>query len=146
MMIEMFFNFNGNCREALNFYSQVFQAPVTGLMTYGETPPDSGFQPTAADKELIMYAGIPVGNMTIMFMDNPSTDSAVKAGTNISPTISADNTEEVTRLFTELAKGGQVGMPLGKTFFSDWYGMVTDKFGITWQILLYIPAAATTQV
>ena len=138
----MFFNFNGNCREALDFYSQVFHAPVNGMMTYGQTPPESGFQPDASDKELIIYAGIPLANMTLMFMDNPPSGPAVRVGDNISPTISADTKEEVTRLFTALSDGGKIGMPLGKTFFSDWYGMVTDKFGITWQILLYIPTDA----
>lgn len=135
MQLEMFLNFNGNCREALGFYSDAFQAPVSGLMTYGETPADSGYEVPESDKNLIMYAGIPVGGMVLMFMDTPSGSPTV-VGDNINPTINADTKAEVTRLFEALSVGGKVHMPLGKTFFSDWYGMVTDKFGITWQILM----------
>jgi len=58
-------------------------------------------------------------------------------GDNIHPTISTDNKDEITRLFNELKEGGEVYAELGRTFFSEWYGMVKDKFGITWHILHY---------
>ena len=137
MQLEMFINFNGNCRQAVEFYAKVFKSTVNNLMTYGDAPPDPDYIVPEADKDRIMYAGIPFGGMTVMFMDYPS-GTELTPGDNIHPTISTDNKEEVTRLFNELKEDGEVFAELGKTFFSEWYGMVKDKFGITWQILHYI--------
>ena len=137
MKLEMFINFNGNCREAVEFYAKVFKSTVENLMTYGEAPPDPDDPVAEADKDRIMYAGIPFGGMTVMFMDYPS-GSEMAIGDNIHPTISADDKNEVTRLFNELKEGGEAYIELQKTFFSDWYGMVCDKFGVTWQILYYV--------
>ncbi|MCL1919033.1 MAG: VOC family protein [Peptococcaceae bacterium] len=136
MQLEMFINFNGNCREAVEFYAKVFKSTVNNLMTYGDAPPDPNYTVPEADKNRIMYAGIPFGNMTVMFMDYPS-GSLMTMGDNIHPTISTDNKDEVTRLFNELKEDGEVVAELNQVFFSEWYGMVKDKFGVTWQILHY---------
>jgi len=138
MKLEMFINFDGNCREAVEFYAKVFQTEVGNLMTYGDLPSDPSSPTAEADRNRIMYAGIPVGGMVLMFMDIPS-DHTMTIGDNISPTISTDSKDEVTRLFNELSEGGEVIMELQQTFFSEWYGMVKDKFGIYWQILQYSP-------
>ena len=136
MQLEMFINFNGNCREAAEFYAKVFKSSVNNLMTYGEAPPDPDNIIPEADKDRIMYAGVPFGGMTVMFMDYTS-GMEVVAGDNIHPTISTDDRDEITRLFNELKEDGEVFAELGATFFSEWYGMVKDKFGVTWQILYY---------
>ena len=136
MQLEMFINFDGNCREAVEFYARVFKSKVKNLMTYSEMPPDPKFTVSQADRDKVMYAGIQVGNETLMFMDMPSGERLIK-GNNISPTISTNDKTEVSRLFNELRDGGKVDMDLQKTFYSELYGMVTDKFGITWQILHY---------
>jgi PhnB protein len=136
MKLEMFINFNGNCREAVEFYAKVFKSTVNNLMTYGDAPPDPNYTMPEADKDRIMYAGIPFGGMVMMFMDYPSGSDMV-VGDNIHPTISTNDKDEITRIFSELKEGGEVYMELGKTFFSEWYGMVKDKFGVTWQILYY---------
>ena len=138
MQIELFLNFNGNCREALDFYSKIFKSEVHNLMTYAEAPPMSGYPVTDENKDKIMYAGIPADGMTLMFMDLPE-DMPVVAGNNITPTISVDEKDEVTRIFNGLKEGGEVVVELQKAFFSAWYGMVKDKFGIIWQILHYVP-------
>ena len=139
--VEMFFIFNGNCREAVGFYAEVFKSAVNNLMTYGDVPPNPGYDVSEADKDRVMYAGIPFGGITMMFMDNPSGRDMMIGG-NIHPTISVDSKDEVTRLFNELKCGGEVYAELGQTFFSEWYGMVKDKFGVTWQILHYVPQVA----
>ena len=138
MKLEMFINFNGNCREAVEFYAKVFRTEIGNMMTYGESPPDPNCPTSEADRDRIMYAGIPVGGMVLMFMD-ASSAHATTIGDNITPTISTDNKDEVTRLFNELSEGGEVIMELQQAFFSEWYGMVKDKFGIYWQILHYSP-------
>lgn len=133
---DLFLNFDGQCREAVAFYAKAFRSEVVDIMSYGETPPDSGYPIPEADKDKIMYACVPIFGCNVMFMDMPSEMPLIK-GNNIQPTISVADKDEVTRVFTALSEGGTVDAPLEKTFFSDLYGMVTDKFGIIWQILFY---------
>ena len=137
MQLEVFINFDGNCREAVEFYAQVFKSEVRNLMTYGDAPPDPSFAVDERNRDRVMYAGIPLSNMTVMFMDIPA-GSPLTPGDNIIPTINVLDKDEVTRLFNELKEGGEVLMPLQAVFFSEWYGMVKDKFGIKWQILQYV--------
>jgi PhnB protein len=136
MNLELFFNFDGNCREAVEFYAKVFRSEVKNLMTFGQAPPDPNHPLQEADKDKLMYADVMIGGITVMFMDMPSGFPLV-AGNNINPTISMDCKEEVKRLFNELKDGGEVLAELQQTFFSELYGMVKDKFGIIWQILYY---------
>jgi PhnB protein len=139
MKLEMFICFDGNCREAVDFYAKVFKSKVENLMTYGDAPPDPANPVSEADKDRIIYAGLPVGGMVVMFSDMPSGTPFVK-GNNIAPTISTDDKDEITRIYNELKEGGEVFMALEKTFFSELFGMVEDKFGVIWQIAYYIPA------
>ena len=136
MNLELFFNFDGNCREAVEFYAKVFKSEVKNLMTFGQAPPDPNFPLQEADRDKLMYADVKIGGITVMFMDMPLGFSLVE-GNNINPTISMDSKEEVKRIFNELKEGGEVSMELQQTFFSELYGMVKDKFGIIWQILYY---------
>lgn len=136
MQLEIFINFDGDCREAADFYAKVFNSEVKNLMTYEQAPPDPSYQLPEADKGKVMYADIQIGNFTVMLMDMPSGMPLTK-GNNINPTLSMDDKDEVERIFKELAQGGIVGQELQKTFFSELYGMVTDKFGVIWQLLYY---------
>ncbi|MDR1564512.1 MAG: nitroreductase family protein [Oscillospiraceae bacterium] len=132
MSFDVFLNFNGDCRAALSFYSEVFQTgePV-GLMTYGQNP----YGCAEADKERILYASLPIFGHNIMFSDCPSGEPYAK-GSNIALTLGTDNADEIRRIFAALSEGGEVHMPLDKTFFSELYGMVKDRFDITWQFSL----------
>ena len=112
MKLELFINFNGNCREAVEFYAKVFKSEIHNLMTYGEVPTDPNYPVPEADKDRIMYAGIPFGGMVMMFMDYPS-GSEMTVGDNIHPTISTDDKNEITRLYNELKEGGDVFAELG---------------------------------
>ena len=136
MKLEMFINFNGNCREAVEFYAKVFKTEVLNLMTYADAPPDPDYTVAEADKNRVLYAGLQLGSITVMFSDCP-TDSEFIRGNNVTPTYSVDDKDEVTRIFNELKDGGEVHMELGPTFFSELFGMVEDKFGVIWQILYY---------
>ena len=138
MQLELFINFAGNCREAVEFYAKVFKSEVENLMTFAESPPDPNHPLAEADKDLIMYADIRIGGINVMFMDMPS-DTQLLVGNNISPTISTDDKDEITRMFNELKEGGEVYMELRQAFFSELYGMVKDKYGVIWQILHYAP-------
>lgn len=133
MSFDLFINFDGECREAVEFYAKVFKSEVLQMMTFSEMPPDPNYTVSEADKDRIMYSCVPIFGCNVMFCDNPSDMPLIK-GNNISPTISTTDMEEIKRLFYALSESGEVGMELQQTFWSDLYGMVTDKYGIIWQI------------
>jgi len=137
MKLELFINFNGNCREAAEFYAKVFKSEVSNLMTYGQAPSDPNCPIMESDKDKICYAGVVIGDSVVMFCDMLDC-SPVVMGSNINPTVSMGDKEEVKRIYDELKDGGEVLMELQQTFFSELYGMVKDKFGVIWQILFYM--------
>ncbi len=133
MNFSLFINFGGNCKEALDFYAKVFNSEVQDLMLYGAMPPDPSFIIPDEDKGKVMYANVPIFGSNIMFCDMPAGMPLI-VGNNISPTLGTEDTDEIRRIFSQLSEGGAVDMELQKTFWSELYGMVTDKFGITWQL------------
>jgi len=131
MTFDVFLNFDGDCREALEFYAGVFGLPMPDqIMTYDQIP---GSDFGTGNEGRVTYANLPIFGSNIMFSDCPAGSKFVK-GTNITLTLGTADGEEIKRIFDALAAGGEVAMPLGKTFFSELYGMVTDKFDITWQL------------
>ena len=136
MKFDIFINLDGNSREAVAFYAKVFQSEVKDLMTYADTPPGSGMEVGEADRDKIMYACVPIFGCNVMFMDMTGGYPLV-VGNNITPTLTTTDKAEIERIFAALSEGGTVDMPLQKTFFSPWYGMVTDKYGVGWQLLWY---------
>jgi PhnB protein len=134
MTFEVFMNFNGNCREALDFYAKVFKSKVSDVMTYADAPADPNHKLAEEDRNKIMYAHVKIGDKNIMFMDMPMGYPAT-IGNNITPGINIADKDEINRLFNELKEGGTVEMEPQKTFFSEWYANVTDKFGIVWHIV-----------
>jgi PhnB protein len=131
MTFDVFLNFDGDCRAALEFYANVFGLEITEhIMTYGQNPEGSFGE---ENNDRILYASLPIFGSNVMFSDCPSGSDYVK-GTNIALTLGTPYADKIKSVFNALADGGEVIMPLGKTFFSDFYGMVTDKFGITWQL------------
>ena len=137
MQFGLFLNFNGNCREALDLYSEVFNSEVKNLMTFGEAPADPTMPIKDSEKDRIMYAEINIGGLDVMFMDN-SDDWPITVGNNIQPTITVESEDEVRRLIDALRVDGKVFMEPTKTFFADLYGMVEDRFGVIWQIMYYV--------
>jgi len=131
MTFDVFLNFDGECREAMTFYAHVFGLEMPDhIMTYDQMPGDDF---GAGNEGRILYANLPIFGANVMFSDCPAGSHFVK-GTNIALTLGTPDADEIKRIFNALAEGGMVAMPLGKTFFSEFYGMVTDKFGITWQL------------
>jgi len=133
MTFDVFLNFDGDCRAALEFYVDVFKLEHPDhIMTYDQMP---GGDFGTGNEGRILYANLPIFGCNVMFSDCPAGSPFVK-GTNIALTLGTPDAGEIQRIFNALAEGGQVAMPLGQTFFSELYGMVTDKFGITWQLSL----------
>lgn len=131
MTFSVFVNFDGNCREAVAFYAKAFGLDTPQFMTYGDAPEG---EPSEADRDLIMYAELPIGNCNVMFMDFPTEYEYVK-GNNIQLTASYRDLDDVRRVFEALKEGGQVITEPQKTFFSALYAMVTDRFGVQWHIM-----------
>jgi PhnB protein len=126
--VNPYISFKGNCREAIEFYKNALDAETVFIQTVGESPMANMGPP-----ENILHSTIKVGGSTIMMSDDP-TPEAKAGGGNISLAIGLNDPERAKKLFTNLAKGGSVIMPLEKTFWAEAFGMVTDKFGIKWMI------------
>jgi len=137
MNLELFFNFDGNCREAVEFYAKVFKSEVQNLMTYGQVPADPNSPVSKEDSEKICYASVRIGGQTVMFMDMPS-DTPLVMGNQINPTLNLPDKQEVERVFNELKEGGEIYRELQQTFYSELYGMVKDKYGVNWHVMYYV--------
>ena len=131
MSFDAFLYFDGDCRQAVAFYAEVFRVEPTQVMTYGQNPAGA----VEADRDRVLYASLPVFGSNLMMADHP-TGSTLVRGDNVALTIGGADADEIKRVFAGLAADGRVDMALGPTFFSPLYGMVTDRFGIPWQVAL----------
>ncbi len=134
-LIQPYLFFDGRCEEAIEFYRRVLGAEVNMIMRFKESPepPKPGCMPAGCENK-IMHAQIQVGETVVMVSDGRCAGRPHFDGFGLSLTVST--AEETEPLFKALAEGGQVVMPLEKTFFSARFGMVTDKFGVCWMILV----------
>ncbi|MGH6990958.1 MAG: VOC family protein [Stellaceae bacterium] len=133
MQVQPYINFEGHCEEALDFYRRALGAEIEGVMRVKEAPPEvQGMMPPGTGDK-VMHASFRIGETHLLAMDGRSQGKPQFQG--ISLALTAADADEVTRHFNALADGGKVEMPLAKTFFAPMFGMVTDKFGITWMIL-----------
>jgi PhnB protein len=142
MKVEPYLFFNGRCEEALNFYRTALGAEVTGLMRFKENPdpmpagPD-GYAPPPGTEEKIMHSAFRIGETTVMASDGMATGNTEFKG--ISLTISVATDADAERLFKALSDGGQVQMPISKTFYATAFGMVVDRFGVSWMVINPLP-------
>ena len=138
MQVQPYLFFDGRCEEALEFYRSALGAKIGGLMRFRDAPPEA--QPTQgcgdgmAGADKVMHASFTIGDSTLMASDGMAQGQAECKG--ISLTLQAPDAAEVQRLFGLLADGGKVQMPLAKTFFSPLFGMVADRFGVSWMLLV----------
>ena len=135
--VNTYLNFNGNCEEAFNFYKSVFGGEFLYLGRFSEMPVQEGVPPFP--KELdnkIMHVYFPISKETALFGSDVGGEwaSTFSQGNNFSISIHADSREEAERLFYGLSAGGKVSMPLADTFWGDYFGTFTDRFGINWMI------------
>ena len=133
MPVNVFLNFDGNCKEAALFYAKVFGCEEPKMMTFGDVPPDPAFQLSEPDKKRVMFTELYVDGCRIMMSDVPP-GLPFAVGNNISIALVGKDKAKLEAWFYGLSEGGQVVMPPASTFWSVLYGMVTDQFGIGWQI------------
>ncbi|MDF2663112.1 MAG: glyoxalase [Paenibacillus sp.] len=135
MSVDVYLNFNGNCREAVTYYAQVFGTQKPKMMTFGDAPPNPEYELPEEAKSLIMHSRLSIFGSNVMFSDVfPGMPFVV--GNNISLAIVVDDLDALQSAFDKLKEGGNVGMELQETFWSKRYGSLTDKFGVQWQFNL----------
>jgi PhnB protein len=132
MPIQPYLFFNGRCEEAIEFYGKALGAEVMMLMRFKQAPDQNMIQPGNAEK--IMHARLRIGDAIVLASDGMCSGEQKFDGFSL--TLSVKSVGEVDRRFNALADGGQVRMPLDKTFFSPRFGMLTDKFGVGWIVLV----------
>lgn len=135
MQIQTYLFFDGRCEEALDFYRTALGAEVQMLMRFRDNP--DPVQPGCGgggNEDKVMHACVRIGDTAIMASDGNCAGKASFQGFALSVTLSDE--AEVDRVFGLLADGGQVQMPAGKTFFSPRFGMVADRFGVSWMVLV----------
>lgn len=134
-----YLNFSRNTEEAFNFYKSVFGGDfVDGKINrFGEIPEMEGMPPIAeTDKNLVMHISLPIlGGHLLMGTDAPdSMGFKVNQGNNVYISLHPDSQLEADQLFAKLTEGGVVEMPMQDMFWGDYYGSLTDKFGIRWMV------------
>ena len=133
MQLQPYLFFDGHCEEAIEFYEKVLGADVTMLMRFKDCPEphQPGMIPPGSE-EKVMHATVRIGENTVLASDGRCQGKPKFDGFALSLTVKND--AEADRLYKALGDGGQVQMPLTKTFFSSRFGMVADRFGVSWMI------------
>ncbi len=138
MTLSIYLTFDGNCREAFDFYRSVFGGHYDGISTFEEAP---GELPVAEEeKGRIMHVALPIGDSVLMGSDSSSMGPPVSMGNNFSISMDAYSRERADELQARLAEGGAVTMPMEDQFWGAYFGMCTDRFGVNWMLVHTPPA------
>lgn len=129
MKLFPYVNFRGNCEEALNFYKEALSGEIVQLGRYGESPMKS----PEDIKDKIIHARLQFGDALIMASDVMN-ERPINSGDNISLSVECDNDQQIEEVFSKMAAGGKITMPLQEQFWGAKFGMLTDKFGIHWML------------
>jgi len=132
MQIQPYLFFDGRCEEAIDFYKKAVGAEVGMLMRFKEAPEKGMCAPGNENK--VMHAALKIGDTTVMASDGHSSGHPEFKGISLS--ISTKTDGEAVKIFNALGEGGKVQQPLVKTFFSSSFGMVADKFGVGWMVVV----------
>jgi PhnB protein len=130
MQVQPYLMFDGRCEEAIEFYRKALGAKVEMLMRFKDSPDPNMCQ--AGPENKVMHSSLRIGDSTVLASDGRNTGKPVFQGFALSLTAASD--AEADRLFAALGDGGQVQMPLAKTFFSSRFGMLADRFGVSWMV------------
>ena len=135
--VNVYLNFNGNCLEAFEFYRSVFGGEFPYVGKFADMPAgEGGAKMSPEDQNRIMHISLPISKETCIMGSDTGGEWAAsfQPGNNFSISINTDSKEEADRLFNGLSAGGQATMPMNNTFWGDYFGMFTDKFGINWMV------------
>jgi PhnB protein len=132
MHVQPYLFFDGRCDEAIEFYKKTLGAEVGMLMRWKDAPDKS--MCTAANENKVMHSSLTIGETRVMASDGRNTGNPKFDGFALS--LNAKDEGDADRMFNALSSGGQVIMPMSKTFFSPRFGMTADKFGVNWMIIV----------
>lgn len=135
--INTYLTFDGNCKKAFDFYKSVFGGDFLNVSTFDEMPPQEGMPPIKEEeKNKIMHISLPISEETTLMGSDTGGEWAnnFKQGNNFSISVSTDSMEEAERIFKAMSENGQVTMPMEKTFWDSYFGMLTDQFGVNWMV------------
>jgi PhnB protein len=131
--INPYLIFNGNAEEAFNFYKSVFGGEFMMISRFIDSPEGNKVSEAWANK--LLHVSLPVGDSVLMGSDPPEEWTGKhETGNNFNLSYSAKSEAEVDEKFKQLSEGGQVHMPVGKTFWGAYFGMLRDKFGVQWMV------------
>jgi PhnB protein len=133
MNIQPYLYFGGRSQEAIDFYKSAVGAKVEVMMHFKDAPAEMQTQIKPGTQDKVMHACIKVGDTPVFVSDGDCGGKPEFKGVTL--TINADNDAEAEKLFGALGKGGQVQMPMTETFFATRFGMLADKFGVSWMVL-----------
>jgi len=134
MAIQPYLFFEGRCEEAIEFYKKAVGAEVGMLMRLKDAPQKEQAMCQPGNENNVMHASLTINNARIMASDGRASGKPDFKGFSLS--LDAKSEGDATRMFNALSEGGEVIMPLGKTFFSQCFGMLADKFGVHWMIIV----------
>ena len=142
MKIHPYLNFEGKTEEAFRFYEKALGGKLTEIHRFGSMPQQGGFTLTPEQKALVMHVGLelPDGQMIMASDTIAGMGPARVEGNNISISVHPDSKPEADRVFNALADGGSITMPIADQFWGDYFGSLTDRFGINWMVN-YSPAS-----
>jgi PhnB protein len=134
MQVQPYLFFDGRCEEAVEFYRKAVGAEIVMLMRFKDNPEPAqpGMAPPGSENK-VMHAALKIGDTTVMASDGRCQGKPSFQGFALS--VSAKNDAEAERLFKALGEGGMVQMPMAKTFFASKFGMVADRFGVSWMVI-----------
>lgn len=139
--VNVYLTFNGNCEEAFNFYRAAFDGEFSYIGKFKDIPSMEGMPPITEDEaNRIMHIALPISKETVLMgSDTSSYSGDVTFGNNFSIAVSTDSKEKADQIFNALSEGGKVIMPMNNQFWGDYFGMLTDKFGINWMVSYELP-------
>ena len=143
--INIYLHFEGNCKEAFDFYQSVFQTEILHSSLFSEMPQNNESNDHCTvdeeDKDKIMHISLPINDrFMLMGCDTVGKQTAGhNPGNNFAISVNPETLEEAERVFAALSEGGQVTMPLEKSFWGSYFGMLNDPFGIQWMVNYEIP-------
>ena len=138
--LSIYLNFgDGTCREVFEFYRGVFGGEFSNIMTFEDMPPSEETPPMPPEmNDWVMHVSLPIGNGVLMGSDvPPGFGPPITVGSNYSVNFATDSRDEADRVFAALSQGGAVTMELQDMFWGDYFGTVTDRFGINWQVNMW---------
>ena len=138
MSLSTYLTFDGNCREAFEFYRSVFGTEFVVLSTFAEAPEDMDVPD--AHRDNVMHVTLPIGSSVLMGSDNDPSGPPVVVGHNFSMSIDTEGRQESDDLIGKLSDGGTVTMPMQETFWGSYFGTCTDRFGINWMVSCHLSA------